>query len=103
MTARAPRVAIVDPYSSGALLAPAFTARGRECVAVQTDRAVPTIFRSSFSPDDFAAVLRADAGVARTAARLRRLRVGHVLAGAEPGVELADELSERLGLPANGP
>jgi ATP-grasp domain len=96
-------VAIVDPYSSGALLAPAFSARGRECVAVQSTRAVPSIFRSSFSPYDFAAVLPVEDDVAKTVARLRRLGVRHVLAGSEPGVELADELSERLGLPANGP
>ncbi|MBA3365929.1 MAG: ATP-grasp domain-containing protein [Actinobacteria bacterium] len=96
------RVAIVDPYSSGALLAPAFHARGLESVAVQTHRDVPLLFRSSFAPQDFAAILehRRDPGV--IAAGLRRLGVRYVLAGSEPGVELADELCERLGLDRNG-
>lgn len=101
MTAAA-RVAVVDPYSSGALLAPAFKARGRECVAVQTHREIPSIFRSSFVPDDFVTILEDPADPAEAAAALQRLGVGHVLAGSEPGVELADELAERLGLDGNG-
>ena len=44
----------------------------------------------------------AERGASTTAAELARLDVRHVLAGSEPGVELADELCERLGLAANG-
>src|SRR5262249_46345216 len=75
---------------------------GYACVAVQTRREAPELFRSSFRPDDFATVVNAAGGASSTAAELARLDVRHVLAGSEPGVELADELSERLGLPANG-
>ncbi len=96
------RVAIVDAYSSGALLAPAFAKHGRECVAVHSSREIPDLFRSSFVPGDFVTVMDAESGTSATAAELARLGVRHVLAGSEPGVELADELSERLGLPANG-
>ena len=48
-----PRVAIVDPYSSGALLAPAFAERGHECIAVLSSREAPGIFASSFRPGEF--------------------------------------------------
>jgi len=96
------RVAVVDAYSSGALLAPAFAKRGHECVAIHSCREVPELFRSSFTPDDFVTVLRTDNDASATAAELTRLDVRHVIAGSEPGVELADELCERMGLPANG-
>src|SRR5262249_44131539 len=96
------RVAVVDPYSSGALLAPAFAEHGYACVAVQTSREAPELFRSSFRPDDFDAIVYAANGAASTASELARRDVRHVLAGSEPGVELADELAELLGLPANG-
>jgi biotin carboxylase len=97
----AARVAVVDPYSSGALLAPAFAARGHESVAVQSSSDIPELFHSSFNRDDFVAIVQADGDVSATAAELARLGIAHVLAGSEPGVELADELSERLGLVAN--
>jgi len=99
----AARAAIVDAYSSGALFAPAFAERGHECVAIHSRRAIPELFRASFVPSDFAAILDAEDDLAATAAELERLGVRWVLAGSEPGVELADELSDRLGLAANGP
>lgn len=96
------RVAIVDPYSSGALLARAFAARRHECIAVKSKPAIPSLFRSSFEPGNFVEIV--DGRDARAAAgTLRRLGAGHVLAGSEPGVELADELAERLALDANDP
>ena len=98
----AARVAVVDAYSSGALLAPAFAKHGHECVAIHSRREVPELFHSSFTPDDFVAIVHADIGALATAAELARLDVRHVLAGSEPGVELADELCERMGLAANG-
>jgi hypothetical protein len=97
------RVAIVDPYSSGALLASAFAMHGYECVAILSRRDVPPLFRSSFNPGDFAVIVQADDTSVTIATELARLGVGHVLAGSEPGVELADDLRERLGLVSNGP
>lgn len=98
----AARVAVVDAYSSGALLAPAFAKRGHECVAIHSRREVPELFHSSFTPDDFVAIVHADKGLSAMATELAGLDVRHVLAGSEPGVELADELCERMELPANG-
>jgi hypothetical protein len=98
----AARVAVVDPYSSGALLAPAFAKHGRESVAVKSRGEVPELFRPSFKPDDFVAIVNGEKGAIGTASELERLDIRYVLAGSEPGVELADELCERLGLAANG-
>ena len=48
----AARVAIVDAYSSGALLAPAFAKHGRECVAVHSSEKS----RISSAPRSFPAI-----------------------------------------------
>ncbi len=99
-------VLIVDAYGAGAWLADALHRRGWRCAHVTTpeSRYVAAIehrteassgtFVAGFdhSPGDLEAVLRwaRDQGVL------------HVVPGSEPGVELADRLAERLGLPGNG-
>lgn len=95
-------VAIVDAYSSGALLPAEFRKFGCACVMVQSLKPVPAIYQPSFRPDDFAEVIAFRGDLQETAARLRGLGVGVVLAGCEAGVILADRLSEGLGLASNG-
>jgi biotin carboxylase len=97
-----PVAAIVDPYTSGSALAPELARRGYECVRVQSRAVVPEVFRSSLRPDDFSSSVQHEGDVARTSVRLRELGVAFVIAGCEPGVELADALSEALDLPSNG-
>ena len=96
-----PRCAIVDPYSSGALLTPEIRRRGGEAVCVRSTDRVPAMY-ASYQGGDFIRTLQHDGSIDRTSAQLRQLQVGHVLAGCELGVELADRLSESLGLPSNG-
>ncbi|MFD0597111.1 hypothetical protein ACFQZ4_36620 [Catellatospora coxensis] len=92
------RVAIVDAYSTGRHLPAALRAYGAECVHVQSSspdlHLVPAEegFVRQLSHDD----------VDATVGELRRLQVGLVVAGAESGVELADQLSAALGTPGNG-
>ncbi len=93
---------IVDPYSSGALLAPELSARGYACLMVQTTSEVPAAFQSSFRPDEFIGVVRYEGDVDRLLAQLALYDVQLVLAGFETGVELADRLSEAMSLPSNG-
>jgi hypothetical protein len=95
-------VAIVDPYSSGALLAPEFRKQGFTCVMVQGADPVPPIYRPRYRARDFAALVRHGRSLEETAAGLRRWNVRHVVAGCEAGVTLADRLNGRLGLPSNG-
>lgn len=93
-------VAIVDGYSTGNFLLPAFARLGVEAVHVQS---TPELI-APLAPPRLAAyrenLVCADPGT--TARELARHRPLAVLAGAEFGVRLADELSERLGLMTNG-
>lgn len=89
-------VVVVDPWSSGATLAPALRAAGFRPVAVVNPTVPRSIWASTFRPDDFDAVYRYEAPLDAFAARLSALDPSHVLAGAESGVELADALAAIL-------
>jgi biotin carboxylase len=95
--------AIVDGVSTGRFLFPAFRERGWHCVHVLSRREMLPYHRASFVAHDYLADLRHDGSVERTAAALEPYRPRYVIAGAETGVLLADQLSETLGLPGNGP
>ena len=95
-------VAIVDPYSSGALLAAEFKRRSIPCLMVQSGTEIPAMYRSSSHPENFTAVIFHRGAIEETAAQLRQWQAGWVLGGCELGVGLADQLSEHLSLPSNG-
>ncbi|MDH3719230.1 MAG: ATP-grasp domain-containing protein, partial [Planctomycetota bacterium] len=95
-------VAVVDPYSSGALLAAEIKRRGHESICVQSTVDIPKMYESSFRPHDFDARIGHEGDIEKTAAQLSGLGTRCVLAGCELGVELADQLSQRLGLKSNG-
>jgi len=84
---------IVDPYSSGAQLAPAFAARGIDPVAIMSAPKPPSVYASSYRPQDFSVVMVDDGDLERLVARVRSLRPRCVLAGCESGVELAERLA----------
>lgn len=87
---------IVDPYSSGALLAPAFAARGIEVVAVLTAERPPDVYAGSYRPADFPIRMVATSDLDRLAGEVAALGPRCVLAGCESGVELAEELAPRV-------
>jgi biotin carboxylase len=95
-----PVVVLVDAYTSAKYLPPELRALGADLVHVQsTPELMPsmpppdlTVYRANLIHDD----------VERTLEQLGRYAPAWVLAGQEPGVELADLLAERLGVPANG-
>ncbi|MFI5617753.1 ATP-grasp domain-containing protein [Streptomyces sp. NPDC051567] len=95
-----PVAVLVDAYTSGNHLPPAFAKLGVDVVHVQS---TPELMTSMRLPDLTAYRAVVPYGTpAETAARLREFGPVCVVAGQEPGVELADELSELLGLPTNG-
>jgi len=94
-------IAIVDPFSGGAMLAPEFRKRGRESVMVQSTPEIPRQFRSSLRSRDFIEIIH-HVDDDETLRRLRALDVELVLAGCELGVAPADRWSEALGLISNG-
>ncbi|MFJ7269918.1 ATP-grasp domain-containing protein [Streptomyces sp. NPDC099050] len=95
-----PVAVLVDAYTSGNHLPPAFARLGVDVVHVQS---TPELMTSMRLPDLTAYRAVVPHGTpAETAARLAEFEPICVIAGQEPGVELADELSELLGLPGNG-
>ena len=108
----APAIVIVDPFSTGAHLAAAVTNAGYKCIRVFSiwDSPVAALVQEGLVLD-FSATLQhndrsadQDAATNDTLAALRALPfpVLAVIPGAETGVELADRLSNRMGLRTNG-
>lgn len=95
----ATRVALVDTDSTGRHLPAALLRHGLESVHVLSQH--PDL-RIKLNLDEYVADVRYGGDVSATAAVLREYRVGHVIAGSETGVELADQLSAELGTRGNG-
>lgn len=105
-------VVVVDPYSTGAHLAAAVCAAGYKCIKVLSswDSPVASLVQAGVTMD-FAATIQyndkledEEEALEEATKALRELpfEVLAVIPGAEPGVELADQLSYRLGLRTNG-
>lgn len=101
MTVRGAAV-VVDAYSTGARLAPRFAAAGLPVVHVQSSPRLPEFYARAFRAGDFVENIVHEGDLEATAARVAAYDPAFVVVGAEPGVPLADALSERLGLPSNG-
>jgi hypothetical protein len=101
MTPRGTAV-VVDAYSTGARLAPRFAAAGMPVVHVQSSPRLPDFYMRAFRAGDFVENVVHAGDLEATAARLAAHDPVFVVVGAEPGVPIADALSERLGLPSNG-
>jgi len=93
---------VVDAYSTGARLAPRFAAAGMPVVHVQSRPTLPEFYARAFQAGDFVENVVHEGDLEATAARVAAFDPAFVVVGAEPGVPLADALSERLGLPSNG-
>jgi biotin carboxylase len=98
-----PCIVIVDPYSSGALLGEALAARGAACVAVESTPTLPSSMKSHFDPAVFQETSRHTGDLDATSQAVRRFEPSHVVAGFESGVELAEALAAKLGVPGNVP
>jgi len=92
----------VDAYSTGARLAPRFAAAGLPVVHVQSSPVLPDFYLRGFRAGDFVENVVHEGDLEATAAQVAAHKPAFVVVGAEPGVPLADALSERLGLPSNG-
>ncbi len=94
---------IVDPYSTGVLLAPRLRARGYRVVAVQSRPDLAPSLLRSHRPEDFAEHIAFDGDLGALVERLRPAAPAFVLPGNESAVELTDALSDALGTPGNSP
>ena len=93
---------VVDGFSSGNLYAPELRRRGFEVFHIQTSPEIPADFRASFHVGDYNENWIFTGDVGELVGKIRALNPIGILAGTETGVRLADELSEKLGLPSNG-
>ncbi|WP_439402766.1 ATP-grasp domain-containing protein [Bradyrhizobium sp. DASA03068] len=99
---------VVDAYSTGRYLPEEFKRYGIGTVHVMSAAQIPPIFQAHFDTDLYDEVMRPgermgyDEVVEYHLQALHGREVEFVIAGCESGVELADSLSERLGLPSNG-
>ena len=94
------KTAIVDAYGAGRLLPSALKHRGVDFVHVRSQ--FPDT-RLAYRPEDFTVDIEHAGDIERTAQALRDLGVNWVVAAAESGVVLADQLTSALDLPGNDP
>ncbi|MEY9944925.1 ATP-grasp domain-containing protein [Kitasatospora sp. GAS1066B] len=95
-------VVLVDVYAPTIRLAEAFGKAGYTCVRVQSTLEAPPVYRASVSLDRFSDNIVHRGDLAATVAAVAAHRPIAVLTGGELGVELADRISESLGLATNG-
>ncbi|PWU28549.1 hypothetical protein DK254_22275 [Pseudomonas sp. RW407] len=86
-------VLVVDAYSIGSLIAPAFMSRGYECIHVRSTDNVNAFYESWFRENDFISDFLYQSDTALKEA-LTQYNVQFVLAGCEFGVELAAHLAD---------
>ncbi|MFE5511745.1 ATP-grasp domain-containing protein [Streptomyces sp. NPDC056529] len=98
----APVVVIVDSYGLSKIVSDEFQKRGAVMVRVQSTPEVPAAYRGAFDLSEYADNIIHRGDLDETARAVAAHRPVAVVAGGEIGVELADALSERLGLPTNG-
>ena len=94
-------IVIVDPYSSGALLATALVQRNVTCIGVQSSATLPDDMKSKFDATNFRQLVVHRGCLETTLRQIERYQPFHVIAGFESGVELAEQLSSSLGLATN--
>ena len=99
-------IIVVDTYGAASRLAPAFHAAGYTTIRVQSTPAVPKVYRGRPDPFPFVADIVHRGDLVDTLNALLPFDPVAVIPGCEPGVELADALSEALnpltGAPTNG-
>ncbi|MEU3002145.1 ATP-grasp domain-containing protein [Streptomyces sp. NPDC006995] len=98
-----PCIVMVDAYASVRSLVLEFLRQGCSVIRVQSTRDTPYVYRSApYVPEDFIADITHEGDVAATVKAVAEFAPVAVVSGGEIGVELADLLAERLGLPGNG-
>ncbi|MGK5441581.1 ATP-grasp domain-containing protein [Micromonospora sp. URMC 105] len=95
-------VVLVDPYAPARGLPPLFEEAGYRCVRVQSTPEVPAVYRGPLDLSGYVDNIVHSGDVEETVRELSKFAPVAVLTGSELGVELADALSERMGLDTNG-
>merc|ERR1719181_293755 len=94
-------VVVVDPYSSGRYLVQELAERGIKMIAVRSSDLLADFWHEQLERQYFEEVIDPQ-DMEITANYLKTKNIRAVVPGSEPGVMLADELADALGLPCNG-
>ncbi|MEM6295096.1 MAG: ATP-grasp domain-containing protein [Myxococcota bacterium] len=97
-----PCVVIVEAVSTAAMFSPRLKEQGFETVHVSTDRPFAEGLANTYRAGDHVANIVFNGDMDACVAEVAKHRPLAVIPGHDPGVELADALAERLGLPNNG-
>jgi biotin carboxylase len=87
---------IVDPFSSGILLAPELRAVGFSPVALLSAKEPPPDFRKTYRPQDFDEIIIGDGPIDEVVAKVAALEPEFVVSATETGVELGDAVAPRV-------
>ncbi|MBN1684980.1 MAG: ATP-grasp domain-containing protein [Gammaproteobacteria bacterium] len=93
---------IVNGHRIGVTYAPRLKVRGYDCVHVQSSRDLPASCSNSFVPNDYIENIIYTGNLDEIIQKLAKYPIEFVLPGNETAVELADVLSEQMGLRSNG-
>ena len=92
---------IVDGYSSGAGLAKEFLKLGAICIHVQSQQDIPKVYAHTYVFHDYWKHYIFQGDLSVLISELKFYSPKFVVAGAECGVDLADQLAHALNLPCN--
>ncbi|MCR2832957.1 ATP-grasp domain-containing protein [Parerythrobacter lacustris] len=95
-------VVIVEPYSSGALLAERFRRLGYQCIALHL-RPLSGTLSASFRSNDFVRSITYTGRPEELLRELGEFELAAIVPGQEAGVDLANAMSAQLGLAHNDP
>lgn len=96
-----PAVIIVDGYSTGRLLPSELAHFGWDTIHVMSSRSPPDCLAPTYYPELFSVNVPFEEDLDSLTELLSAFNPQYVLAGAESGVELSDQLAQQLKLPAN--
>ncbi len=91
---------IVDAYSTGKYFAPSLRGRGYDCIHIKSSITLPENFQH-ITTDFIESWVHDEKGVDSLIAKLAQYNIKLIIAGSESGIELVDELNDRLNLPGN--
>lgn len=94
---------IVDGYWTGGYIAPGLSARGYDCIHIESDAEINGEYRTKFHESKYIKTLKYEGNLEEIVLALSSFKIKAVLPGIDTGVGLADMLADRLGLPNRNP
>ena len=95
-------VAIIDGYSSANQLPSACLRQGYQSIHICSSKDLPSFYFASYQPDEYVSNFIYGGSDCELEKQISKFNIVAVIPGVETGVELADKLSEKLGLITNG-